>query len=301
LTVSLRANRLATFALLGVTASWGIAFVWMKDAINQQPFFDFLAIRFTIAALVMVAVRPKTLLMMNRGLLWRGGLLGLILGVAYVAQTIGLEQSTAAITGFFTGLYVVLTPLLAYLLLKQKLSIKVLLGVLLATAGLALISFDGLTWANGIVPLLVCALLYALHIVGLGAWSKGLDAYALTVVQLVGVAVVCWIGALPDGFTPPPNLNVWGAVAFTALFATAAAFFIQTWAQSIMDASRVAILLTSEVVFAAGFAYAIGQEPVRALTVVGGLVMVGAMLVVEWPSKKTKPGLVQLGTDPMTH
>jgi drug/metabolite transporter (DMT)-like permease len=68
-----------------------------------------------------------------------------------------------------------------------------------------------------------------------------------------------------------------------------------------MDASRVAIILTTEVVFAAGFAYAVGQEPVRALTVIGGLVMVTAMLIVEWPSKKTKPGIVQLGTDPMTH
>jgi drug/metabolite transporter (DMT)-like permease len=287
--------------LLAVSASWGIAFVWMKDAINQQPFFDFLAVRFTLAALVMIAVRPKTLRNMNRGLVLRGGALGVVLGIAYVAQTIGLEQSTAAITGFFTGLYVVLTPLLAYFLLRQRLSFKVLIGVVLATAGLALISLDGLTWASGIVPLLICALLYALHIVGLGAWSKGLDSYALTVVQLIGVAVVCWIGALPDGFTPPPNLNVWGAVAFTALFATAAAFFIQTWAQSIMDASRVAIILTTEVVFAAGFAYAVGQEPVRALTVIGGLVMVTAMLIIEWPSKKTKPGIVQLGTDPMTH
>jgi drug/metabolite transporter (DMT)-like permease len=287
--------------LLAVSASWGIAFVWMKDAINEQPFFDFLAVRFTLAALVMIAVRPKTLRNMNRGLVLRGGALGVVLGIAYVAQTIGLEQSTAAITGFFTGLYVVLTPLLAYFLLRQRLSFKVLIGVVLATAGLALISLDGLTWASGIVPLLICALLFALHIVGLGAWSKGLDSYALTVVQLIGVAVVCWIGALPDGFTPPPNVNVWGAVAFTALFATAAAFFIQTWAQSIIDASRVAIILTTEVVFAAGFAYAVGQEPVRALTVIGGLVMVTAMLIVEWPSKKTKPGIVQLGTDPMTH
>ena len=299
--MSLRASRLATFGLLAVSASWGIAFVWMKDAINQQPFFDFLAVRFTLAALVMIAVRPKTLRNMNGALLWRGGVLGVVLGVAYVAQTVGLEQSTAAITGFFTGLYVVLTPLLAYFLLRQRLSFKVLIGVVLATAGLALISLDGLTWVSGIVPLLICALLYALHIVGLGAWSKGLDSYALTVVQLVGVAIVCWIGALPDGFSPPPNANVWGAVAFTALFATAAAFFIQTWAQSIMDASRVAIILTTEVVFAAGFAYAVGQEPVRTLTVIGGLVMVTAMLIVEWPSKKTKPGIVQLGTDPMTH
>ncbi len=299
--MSLRTSRLATIALLSVTASWGVAFVWMKDAITQEPFNDFLAVRFTIATLVMLAIRPKTILKMNRGLLLRGGILGVILGIAYIAQTIGLEQSTAAITGFFTGLYVVLTPLLAFVLLKQRLSLKVLLGVVLATAGLALISLDGLSWSNGILPLLICALLYALHIVGLGAWSKNLDSYALTVVQMAGVALVSWFVALPDGFTPPPNANVWAAVIFCALFATAAAFFIQTWAQSIMDASRVAIILTCEVVFAAGFAYAIGQEPVKALTVIGGLIMIGAMLLVEWPGKKSKPELVTLGTDPMTH
>lgn len=299
--MSSRFNHLATLALLGVTASWGIAFVWMKDAISEQPFFDFLAIRFTIAALIMIAVRPATLKKMNLALLVRGGILGVILGVAYIAQTMGLEQSTAAITGFITGLYVVLTPLLAYLLLKHKLTIKVLISVVLATTGLALISLDGLSATGGLLPLLLCALLYALHIVGLGRWSKGLDTYALTVVQLVGVAVVCWIGALPDGYTPPPSGNVWGAVLFTAVFATAAAFFIQTWAQSIMDASRVAIILTSEIVFAAGFAYAIGQEDPRVQTVLGGVVMVVAMLIIEWPSRKRKDEELPLGTDPMVH
>ena len=294
--MSSRSNRLAAFALLGVTASWGVAFVWMKDAISQQPFMDFLAVRFTIAAVIMVVARPKTLLKIKGPLLLRGSLLGVILGLAYIAQTIGLEQSTAAITGFFTGLYVVLTPLLSFVILKQKLSGKVLAGVVLATAGLALISADGLTLANGIIPLIICALLYALHIVGLGAWSRDLDTYALTVMQMLGVAVVCWIAALPDGFTPPPNPNVWGAVLFCAVFATALAFFIQTWAQSIMDASRVAIILTSEVVFAAGFAYAIGQEPVRMQTVIGGLVMIVAMLIVEWPGKNN-----QVFNDPMVH
>jgi drug/metabolite transporter (DMT)-like permease len=273
----------------------------MKDAISEQPFFDFLAIRFTIAALIMIAVRPGTLKKMNLALLVRGGILGVILGVAYIAQTLGLEQSTAAITGFITGLYVVLTPLLAYLLLRQRLSVKVLISVVLATAGLALISLDGLSETGGLLPLLLCALMYALHIVGLGRWSKGLDTYALTVVQLVGVAIVCWFGALPDGYTPPPSTNVWGAVLFTAVFATAAAFFIQTWAQSIMDASRVAIILTSEIVFAAGFAYAIGQEDPRLQTVIGGAVMVVAMLIIEWPSRKRRDEEIKLGTDPMVH
>lgn len=258
----------------------------MKTAIEKEPFYDFLATRFTLAAVIMVLARPKTLKLMNGNMLWRGGLLGIVLGAAYVFQTIGLELSTAAVTGFFTGLYVVLTPLLAFILLRQKVSVKVLAGVVLATAGLALITADGLSLSNGIIPLLLCAVLYALHIVGLGAWSKNLDSYALTVVQLATVAVVSWAGALTDGYQPPPDNDVWGAVVFCAVFATALGFFVQTWAQSIMDASRVAIFLTTEVVFAAGFSYAIGQEPVRALTVIGGAVLVSAMLLVEWPSRK---------------
>ena len=285
--MSSRSNRLATVALLAVAASWGVAFVWMKDAINAQPFYDFLAIRFTIAAGLMILARPRALTKMNSALLWRGSLLGLILGLAYLAQTIGLEQSTAAITGFFTGLYVVLTPVLAYFLLRQKLTPKVLVGVVIATVGLGLISFDGLSAASGILPLVICALLYALHIVGLGAWSKDLDSYALTIVQLVGVAAVSWVGALTDGYQPPPNPSVWGAVLFCAVFATAAAFYVQTWAQSKMEASRVAIVLTTEIVFAASFAYAIGQEQPRPQTVLGGALMLLAMLIVEWPQKSS--------------
>jgi len=285
--VSFKRHRLAAFALLAVTASWGVAFVWMKTAIEKEPFYDFLATRFTLAAAIMVIARPKTLKLMNGNMLWRGGLLGIVLGAAYVFQTIGLELSTAAVTGFFTGLYVVLTPLLAFILLRQRVSVKVLAGVVLATAGLALITADGLSLSNGIIPLLLCAVLYALHIVGLGAWSKNLDSYALTVVQLATVAAVSWAGALTDGYQPPPDNDVWGAVVFCAVFATALGFFVQTWAQSIMDASRVAIFLTTEVVFAAGFSYAIGQEPVRALTVIGGVVLVSAMLLVEWPSRKS--------------
>ena len=273
----------------------------MKTAIDKEPFYDFLATRFTLAAIIMLLARPSTVKQMNGSLLWRGSVLGFILGIAYIFQTIGLELSTAAVTGFFTGLYVVLTPLLAFVLLRQRLSVKVLIGVMLATAGLALITADGLSLSNGIIPLLLCALLYAAHIVGLGAWSKNLDSYALTVVQLAVVAVVSWVGALPDGYQPPPDLDVWGSVVFCAVFATALGFFVQTWAQASMDASRVAIILTTEVVFAAGFSYAIGQEPVKAMTVIGGAIMMIAMLIVEWPTKSSKNELVTPGTDPMVH
>ena len=301
----MKKTSIAAIALMSVAASWGFGFVWMKDAIERQPYFDFLALRFTIAAGVMFLIRPQLVRHINLNFLNRGALLGVALGLGYVTQTIGLEQSTAAITGFFTGLYIVLTPLFAWLLLRQKIASKVLLGVIIATVGLGVITLGGLGFDIGTISLLACAILFALHIVGLGRWSPGRDTYALTVVQLATVGVICWVGALfnpsDPGFQAPPDADVWNAVLFTAIFATAIAFFVQTWAQSIMDASRVAIILTTEVVFAALFAVALGQEVLSIRTVIGGSLMVIAMLIVEWPSRTDKNQTVTPGLDPLVH
>ena len=292
-------TRIAAIALITVAAAWGAAFVLMDPAIERQPIFNFLADRFTIAVAVMVAARPSLFKKMNKKLILHGSLLGLALGLGYVTQTIGLWYSTAAITGFFTGLYVALTPVLAFFLLKNKISKKALTGVVLATIGLAILSSGAIEFGWGEIALLACALLFALHIVGLGIWSQNHDTYTLTVVQLAMCAVVNWIGALTaeGGVHLPPDGEVWFAVFFCAVLATAVAFFVQTWAQSFLDPSRVAIILTTEVVFAAIISYAVGQEKPTVVAVTGGTIMLIAMLIVEWPSKDKE--LVPL--EPMAH
>ena len=283
----------AVIALVFVAVVWGAGFVLMKDAISQQPVFDFLATRFTLATLVMIAIRPQVLSVINKQTLFRGSVLGVMLGLAYITQTIGLDLTTAAITGFLTGLYVVFTPLLFWFVFQKKIDKKVIVGTTLALTALLFISFNGISIDPGQVWLIACALLFAGHIIGLSFWSNTKDIYPLTVIQLGAAAIVCWLGALPDGYQPPPNTFVWGTVVFTAVFATAMAFLIQTWAQSIMDPSRVAIILTGEIVFAAAIAVAVGQEVLSARTVIGGVLIVVAMLIVEWPDKKSKSPLDQ--------
>lgn len=281
----------AAIALVAVAASWGAAFVLMKDAINEQPFYDFLAIRFTVATAVMVLARPSMLKTLDAKMLRHGIILGLLLSLGYITQTIGLELSTAAITGFITGLYVVLTPIFGFLLFKKRVGKRLTAGVILATIALALISITGVGFEVGQLWVMLCAIFFAAHIVGLSIWSPGKDVYTLTVLQLATVGAVSWIGAfLNDGsYQSPPNAAGWFAVLFTAVFATAVAFFVQTWAQSLMDASRVAILLTSEVVWAALIAVAVGQEVLGIRTIIGGAIMVAAMLIVEWPTKEALP------------
>jgi drug/metabolite transporter (DMT)-like permease len=173
--------------------------------------------------------------------------------------------------------------------------------VVLATGGLALISITDVGIQPGHVWGILCALLYAVHIVGLGTFSARFEAYPLTVVQLIAVAAVSWVGAVGDGYQAPESGEVWFAVIFTAVFATAIAFFAQTWAQARMDASRVAIILTAEVVFAAGIAVAVGQETLSERTTIGGLLMVAAMLIVEWPARRRQPAVEAIAADPLTH
>lgn len=286
--------RLAVIALLFVGFVWGAAFVLMKDAIVLQPYMDFLATRFTIAALAMILLRPVVSLKFEAGDLKYGGLIGVVLAFGYITQTIGLELTTAATSGFLTGLYVVFTPLIAWLFVRRKISGKVAIGVLFSIVGMAI--FSGAATSTefqvGQIWLVVCAVLYAVHILLLGHYGQTRNSYRFAMLQIAAVAIVTWGFALVDGYQPPPNLEVWFAVLFTALLSTVLAFWIQTWAQTLLDPARVALLITSEVIFTALLAIGLGQEPLTLAIVVGGGMMLTAMLIVEWPKKGEKP-LVQ--------
>ncbi len=286
--------RFAVVALLLVGFVWGAAFVLMKDAIQQQPYMDFLATRFTVAAVAMVILRPKVSLAFAKGDMAFGALIGSILALGYITQTIGLEATTAAMSGFLTGLYVVLTPLLAWLVLREKISMKIALGALLAAVGLGILSgaAESVEFQIGQLWLIACAVMYAVHILLLGKFGKGRDSYRFAMLQIAAVALVTWAFALLDGYQAPPNASVWFAILFTALLSTVFAFWVQTWAQTILEPSRVALLITSEVVFTALIAVSVGQEPATLAMVIGGSVMLVAMLLVEWPTK-SKSGRFQ--------
>jgi len=272
--------RLAPFALLSVAAMWGAAFVLMKDAIKRQDVNSFLFTRFAVAAVVMLLLKPKVVKYFSRDLLTKGFIAGCFLGTGYILQTLGLARTTAAVTGFVTGMYVIATPLIAALVLHQKISRRTWAYVLIATIGLALLSLHG--WSVGIGELLVfgSAIAFASHIIALGQWSSGRDAYALTVVQLATCAILAGLASLISGYQAPPDRGVWGVVVFTAIFATAIAFIIQTWSQAHMSSTKVAVILTMEVVFAAIFAVIFGGERLTLQIGLGGALVVGAMYMI---------------------
>ncbi len=283
-------TRLAAFALLGVGFAWGAAFVLMKDAIAQQPYLDFLAIRFSIAAMVMIAIRPKVALNFQAGDIKYGLAIGVVLAFGFITQTIGLDLTTASTSGFLTGLYVILTPILAWLWLKKKINLRVGIGAILALIGIGVLSgaANDVEFQTGQLWLIGCAFLYAIHILLLGKHGKGRNSYRFMMLQLMAVAIICWGFALADGYQGPPNSGVWFAVLFTAIFSSVLAFWVQTWAQGFLDPARVALLITSEVVFSAVIAVVVGQEVATWAMLIGGSLLLTAMLIVEWPSKKNQ-------------
>ena len=278
--------KLAPWALLSVAMAWGWSFVIMKDSIQRQSVNNFLFTRFGLAVLVMVIIRPQVLKLLTRDLLLRAGTAGIFLGFGYIFQTLGLARTGAAITGFVTGLYVVLTPLLAWLILKTKISRFTWLCIAVATIGLGLLSVRGFSIGMGEFLVFISAIFWALHIITLSKWSSGRDTYAMTVVQLAMCAVMAAIASIPSGYSPPPDAGVWGVVVFTAVFATAIAFIIQTWAQAHMSPTKVAVILTMEVVFAALFALLFGGERLTVQSSIGGTMVVTAMYLIVMKEEK---------------
>lgn len=272
--------KLAPWALLAVSASWGAAFVIMKPAIERQSVNSFLATRFVVAVIAMILLRPSVLHKINKEMLLKGSLAGLFLGTGYIFQTLGLARTGAAITGFVTGLYVVLTPLIAALFLKERITRFTWFCVLLATIGLALLSLRGWSVGVGEALVFVSAIAFAAHIVTLSKWSFGLDAYALTIVQLSICALLTGVISLGQGYETPPDTGVWGVVIFTAVIATAVAFIVQTWSQAHMNSTKVAVILTMEVVFAALFAVAFGGESLTLQVSFGGVMVLLAMYLI---------------------
>lgn len=249
----------------------------MKDSLTQQPVNDFLASRFIVATLCLIAFRPTVFKALTKELVLRGAGAGCFLGFGYIFQTYGLSHTTAAITGFVTGLYVIFTPLIAAVILRKRIPRQAWFAVSIAVIGLALLSLNGFSVSFGAVLVLISAIFFAAHIVALGEWSVGRDVYAMTVVQLATCGVLTTLGAFSDGFTIPPSGSVWKVVIFTALFGTALAFIVQTWSQSVMSPTTVAVLLTTETVWAAFFAVAIGGELLTLRIILGGLLVIGAM------------------------
>ena len=288
-----RTTLLATGALLAMTACWGSTFFLIKDLLDRVPTLDFLAVRFAIASVVLLLVAPRAIGRLSPETRRQAVALGFLYGVAQILQTAGLAHTAASVSGFITGLYVVCTPIFAALLLRSRIGPMTWAAVALAAAGLGVLTLDGFAVGYGEAITLVAAMLYALHIVGLGAWSNARDALGMSILQIIVITLVCLVASAAAGVVLPSTPADWLSVTYMAVFAGALAMIGQTWAQAHLTPTRAAIIMSMEPVFAAVFAIGFGQESATPRMLTGGLMVLTAMLIVELVPRRKVEAEVQ--------
>jgi drug/metabolite transporter (DMT)-like permease len=285
---------IADFGLLVITAIWGATFVMVQQAVNTFPVFGFLALRFGLALLCFApilaarwvsdghgATAPRRPL--NRQAIGAGIVIGLALFAGYSFQTFGLRLTTPAKTGFITGLSVVMVPLFSAFLLRQPPRQGAAIGVVLATAGLALMSLQGdLSLMAGDLIVLACAVAFALHIVATGKFAPRLDSLTLVATQIATVATLSLIASwIWESHWPAIQSVTLQAALFTGVTATAIAFGVQTLAQRFTTPTHTALIFAMEPVWAGLFSFWLIGEVLGPRALIGGGLIVAGMLAAE--------------------
>ncbi|HSL18825.1 MAG TPA: DMT family transporter [Methylomirabilota bacterium] len=269
----------ATVALLGVTAVWGWTFVIVHDAVAVWGVVAFLAVRFAIAGASAAALWGRRL---DRRALRVGGGIGLVLAAGYLLQTWGLKHTTATNAGLITGLFVVLAPVADRVLNGTVMRRVAWLAVALSLVGMTMLTGRLPTdLALGDLLVLGCAVAFGVHIALLSRHARGHDPRALTLAQMLGVAVVFLVmWPLADTVEAPPR-QVWFALALTGLVASTVAYGIQTWAQRHLSAARTAVILTTEPMFAAMFGILLAGERLGPVQAAGAVLILSAVVLSE--------------------
>ena len=276
---------LAELSLVGICAVWGLTFVMVQDAVELIPVTAFLAYRFLPAAALVAFIFRARLRGLGASGLRAGLVMGVLLTAGYFFQTLGLERTSASNAGFITGLFVVLTPLFGAALLRQRAGRAAWMAAGLSTVGLYLLSgFGGgggsRLLGDGLVFLCACA--FSFHIL---ATDRSIERHhygALLAVQLAVTGTVSLVLAGAQGdLVLPRSGTVWSALVVTSLFASALGFFVQTYAQKHASPARIALILTSEPVFAGLFAFLLQGETLTAAAWLGAALIMFAILIVE--------------------
>jgi drug/metabolite transporter (DMT)-like permease len=286
----------AEVALLLNTVVWGSTFVLVKQALNDVSPLVFLAMRFSLAA---VALAPLVVRARGRqkgkGLakqIGAGALCGTFLFSGYIFQTLGLHLTSPPKSAFLTGLTSVMVPFGAALVYQIRPQVSEVVGVMLATAGLALMTLNGPagTVNPGDLLTILCAVGFAAHIVMLGHFSERMRFEILSVAQ-VGAAALWSLGLMWVIEAPRVEWRpgvVW-AVLITGLLATALAFTIQAWAMQYTSSTRTALIYMFEPVVAWGTSFWLTGEGLSARAAAGAALILLGILMVELKPRRQRP------------
>ena len=302
--MKLKSNLGADGAILLTTLIWGSTFAVARDILDRWPPLSYLALRMPLAALLFAALFPRQVFGAGREAWKAGTTLGLLIGLAFVGQTVGLVFTTPAKSAFISGLTTPLIPVVAYILYRARPSRENLAGVILASVGGALILAPvGAAGINtGDLLTLSTTILFAMHVSLMSVYARRFDLRQLSALQIAVAAsllLAAWLvvraygalagtGALPQGLARETEPLVWSARAVASLaylvsVATVGVFLIWTWGQARMTATHAAVIFSLEPVFATIFAVLLlgSAEWTGARATVGASLVVAGVIVSE--------------------
>jgi drug/metabolite transporter (DMT)-like permease len=316
----------ADLALIGITAIWGSTFVVVKQALTDAPPLLFNASRLTIAAALLALIFARDLRRIGPAMIRAGAVMGFFLGLGYAFQTSGLAYTTPSKSAFITGLSVVIVPFYVAALsrssarqagasVSRRLGWNTVAGAFVAVTGLYLLAFAGdspaITGAfrttRGDVLTLLCAFAFAGHIVATGEFTARLPFRQLAVLQLAFASLFTWVAApIVGSMRAHITADLVGALALTAVGATAIAFTVQTWAQQFTPATHAAIVFSLEPVFAWIVSLLWLHERLRGRELLGAALTLAAVFICELahpaefaaPSVSPSPTAGQPESDP---
>ncbi|HEX3325398.1 MAG TPA: DMT family transporter, partial [Actinomycetota bacterium] len=273
----------AELALVAIAAVWGLTFSLVQDAVARIPVMTFLAYRFIPAAVIVGVISRREMFRLTRAG-WRAGIvMGVFLTGGYVFQTLGLERTSASHTGFITGLWVVLTPVVGALFFHLRSDWHVWAAAIVSGIGLFLLSgFGGGGRVAGDLLVLMCAISFTFHVFATDRAVESEHVGSLVAVQLGFCGLFSLLIAAGEGDLQVPRAGVvWLALGVTALIASALGFFVQAYAQKEASPSRTALILASEPAFAGLFAYLLKGQSLTLVGWVGAALIMAAIVSVE--------------------
>ena len=254
----------------------------------------FLALRFAFASvctaiLFSPAFRRAASQRDQRTKLWAGlcagALAGILLWGGYAFQTTGLKYTTAGNSGFLTGFYIVLVPLISAAVYRRWPRAIELAGIVIASTGMVVLTLPSLSskfkMNRGDLLTIACAVCYSFHLLTLGHFSKRYSFEPLALGQLVATAVLSGLALFVQVPVAQWDLGLAVAILGTGFFATTLTFALQTWGQRYTTATRAALIFSLEPVFALATAVLVGGESLTAYSVIGGCLILAGILAVE--------------------
>jgi len=270
-----------------VTIFWGASYLFMKMGLSSLPPFYFIALRFLLAFLLAGVIFHQRLWRVDRRTIQHAFLLGTLLFLVFAFVMMGVQSTTTSHAGFLVSLTVIFVPLFSALFFKQKLARQVVIGVVLTTVGIALLTLKGgFTIKQGDLLCILAAVCYAMHIVVTGQLTQRSDSVALGILQLGACGIISLVISLWIESPTLPTPSAWVAIFALGILCSAIGFVVQTVAQKYTTAAHAGLIFSLEPVFAALFGYMFLGEVLPLKGYIGAALVLIGILYAEMPRKK---------------